>query len=246
MKVILLAAGRGSRLGDRTKDRPKCLCTLCGRTLLDRCLESLERAEIRREEIAVVTGYRGELIDIPGASRFVNADWDKTNMFMSLMMAHEWLEREPCIVCYSDVVFDPSAIRALAESDAPLALTYYTGYWELWQKRMENPLDDLETFKLNTEGNLLEIGQHPEQRGDIQGQFMGLIRFTPESWAQALETIRTPLPKPLERLDMTTLLNAMLHRGIPVQTIATSALWLECDTIDDIELYEREYCSLLR
>ena len=42
MKTIILAAGRGSRLGERTKDRPKCMCTLLGRTLLEqlpgRCL----------------------------------------------------------------------------------------------------------------------------------------------------------------------------------------------------------------
>lgn len=36
MKVIILAAGRGSRLGERTKDRPKCMCTLQGKTLLER------------------------------------------------------------------------------------------------------------------------------------------------------------------------------------------------------------------
>ena len=58
MKTIILAAGRGSRLGERTKDRPKCMCTLQGRTLLDRCMETLERAGVSPADIGIVTGYR--------------------------------------------------------------------------------------------------------------------------------------------------------------------------------------------
>ena len=66
MKVIILAAGRGSRLGMRTKDRPKCMCTLQGKTLLDRCLDTLDQAKISREDIAIVTGYCSNMFDIPG------------------------------------------------------------------------------------------------------------------------------------------------------------------------------------
>lgn len=245
MKVILLAAGRGSRLGERTKDRPKCLCTLCGRTLLERCLDSLEQAGISREQIGIVTGYRRELLQVEGATQFHNPDWAETNMFVSLTKASLWLEREPCIVCYSDVVFSPEVIRQLAECRETLTIPYYTGYWALWARRMENPLEDLETFRVTAGGNLLEIGKKPKCRADIQGQFMGIIRFTPESWAQVQETIRHTLPKPVEKLDMTTLLNAMVEQGHPVSAFQTDSLWLECDTQQDIELYEREFASEL-
>ena len=57
MKVIILAAGRGSRLGERTKDRPKCMVEICGKTILERCISSLEEAGIHRDDIAIVTGY---------------------------------------------------------------------------------------------------------------------------------------------------------------------------------------------
>lgn len=241
MKVILLAAGRGSRLGERTKDRPKCMCELGGRTLLSRCLESLEQAGIQRENIGIVTGYRSEMFDVPGVVFFHNAQWEQTNMFCSLLEAKEWLEQEPCIVCYSDIVFSPHAIQALMRSTAPLSLTYYTGFWSLWCIRMENPLSDLETFKMDEQGNLTEIGKKPQNRDDIQGQYMGLIQFTPESWAWVNETIRHPLPKPVAKLDMTTLLQGMLDRGYSIQTIATDELWLECDTQQDLEAYEANF-----
>ena len=244
MKAIILAAGRGSRLGERTKDRPKCMCTLQGRTLLDRCLEVLEQAGIARKEIGIVTGYRSDMFTVPGVTYFHNEIWEQTNMFYSLTMADSCLKNEPCLVCYSDVVFSPSAIRALADSAAPLAITSYSGYWELWElweKRMGNPLEDLGTFRTDAAGRLLEIGKKTKVRTDIQGQFMGLLRFTPESWEWVEKTIQEPLSKPLNKLDMTTLLQELLQRDYPIQAISTDELWLECDSEHDIEIYERYF-----
>ena len=239
MKFLILAAGRGSRLGERTKDRPKCMCLLQGRTLLDRCLETLEKAGIARPEIGIVTGYRSEMFTVPGVTYFHNKIWEQTNMFYSLTMAAEWLRNEPCIVCYSDIVFSANAIRLLMDEPAELAITSYRGYWELWEKRMENPLEDLETFRVDGDGWLREIGKKPKSQNDIQGQFMGLLRFTPESWSWVEETVQQALAKPLNKLDMTTLLQELLQREYPIRTVPTDELWLECDSEQDILVYER-------
>ena len=245
MKVIILAAGRGSRLGERTKDRPKCMCVLQGRTLLDRCLETLERAGIPKKEIGIVTGYRSDMFTMPDVTYFHNDIWEQTNMFHSLTMADSWLKTEPCLVCYSDIVFSPEVVRVLANSTAPLAITSYSGYWELWEKRMRDPLEDLETFRVDGTGRLLEIGQKPANRTQIQGQFMGLLRFTPESWGWVEKTIQEPLSKPLNKLDMTTLLQELLLRGCPIQSISTDELWLECDSEQDLEVYEKYFGEML-
>ncbi len=246
MKVIILAAGRGSRLGERTKDRPKCMVEICGKTILERCISTLEEAGIHREDIAIVTGYRKDLIRVSGVHYFHNKNWEQTNMFLSMMEAKEWLKAEPCLVCYSDVIFSAHAIKSLAASDAPLAVTYYTGFWELWQMRMEDPLSDLESFKIDSQNMLLEIGKKPHAKEDIMGQYMGLIRFTPTSFDWVLKAIEQPLPKPLAKLDMTTLLQGMLEQGYPIHTIAIDDLWLECDTQEDIEAYESHYQDYLK
>ena len=41
MKVLILAAGRGSRLGELTKDRPKPIIEIGGRTVLERIIDNL-------------------------------------------------------------------------------------------------------------------------------------------------------------------------------------------------------------
>lgn len=156
--------------------------------------------------------------------------------------------REPggeIIVSYSDIVYEPSAIKRLIESNSMLAITYYTEYWELWSKRFANPFEDLETFRLN-DGKLIEIGSKPNSKDDVQGQYMGLLRFTPSGWRKVEEAVKKPMPKPVDLLDMTTLLQHLLNLGYSIDAIPTSGLWLECDNQHDIQLYEKEFAARLQ
>lgn len=245
MKLILLAAGRGSRLGDLTKNKPKCMCELAGKTLLQRCLETVEQAGIGKEDIGIVTGYQQEMFSVEGVTYFHNANWETTNMVHSLTMANEWLEKEPCIVCYSDIVFTKEPLLQLQQLKEEVAITYYTKFWELWEKRFDNPLEDLETFRLNSQEELIEIGRKPQCKEEIEGQYMGLVLFTPKGWEQAKKTMERPLRKPLNKLDMTTLLDEMIQDGSRIYTLPIHELWLECDTAEDIKVYEQEYKHIL-
>jgi choline kinase len=238
MKVIILAAGRGRRMGDKTTDIPKCLTVLHGFTLLDRCIAALDTVGIARGDIGIVTGYRASSVIVDGVKYFHNPKWETTNMFISLTKAREWLVAEPCIVLYSDIVFNPGVIQRLAACSSELALPYYTRFMELWEKRLDNPLDDLETFRFDGE-ELLEIGLKPRDINEVQGQYMGIIRFEPTAWRKVEEAIKLPMPKPVEKLDMTTLLQHMLSLGQRIDVFPTDELWLECDTASDVELYER-------
>ena len=60
MKAMLLAAGRGERMGELTADRPKPLLSLGQETLAERQLRLLRRAGIR--EIVMNLSYHGQLI----------------------------------------------------------------------------------------------------------------------------------------------------------------------------------------
>ena len=244
MKAIILAAGRGSRMNEGTANIPKCMMKLGGKTLLDRCVEGFLVAGFKRCDIGIVTGYKSEAINIEGVQYFHNADWESTNMFISLTKAKAWLQNEVCIVSYSDIVYRPSTITKLVENDGELAITYYSDYWVLWSKRFDNPLDDLETFKIEGD-KLIEIGSKPMSRDEIQGQFMGLLRFSPKGWGMVERAIEKPMSKPLDELDMTTLLQHLISLGHTIDIIPVDDLWLECDNQKDIQVYESEYLGLL-
>lgn len=60
MKALILAAGRGSRLGTHSDDRTKCMLPMFERPLIEYSLENAVRAGV--SEIVVVVSYRAEQI----------------------------------------------------------------------------------------------------------------------------------------------------------------------------------------
>lgn len=238
MKAIILAAGRGSRMKTLTEERPKCLVELYGRPLLEWQLAALKDAGIG--EIAIVTGYKRELLAGRGLVEFQNPRWAETNMVASLACAGEWLRDEPCIVSYSDIFYEASAPSLLMETDAELAITYDPNWRVLWESRFEDPLSDAETFKMDPSGVLLEIGQKPARIEDIQGQYMGLLRFTPAAWIK-VEALRESLDEHMrDRLDMTGMLQRLIvGHGARIHALPYEGRWGEVDSAEDLAVYEK-------
>ncbi|PKO46936.1 MAG: nucleotidyl transferase [Betaproteobacteria bacterium HGW-Betaproteobacteria-22] len=239
MKAIILAAGRGSRMKDLTDQKPKCLVELRGHTLLEWQLRALREAGI--DEIAIVTGYKQALLAPYGLVEFHNPRWAETNMVTSLTSADQWLKSEPCIVSYSDIFYEASAVKSLMNDNHQLAVTYDPGWLKLWQKRFDNPLDDAETFKLNSDNTLAEIGEKPKSVDEVQGQYMGLLRFTPEGWEE-VGLIRDGLTQlECDRMHMTGTLQMVIKAGrVAVYAIPYERSWGEVDSADDLKMYQAQ------
>lgn len=233
MKAILLAAGRGSRMRQLTDARPKCLVELHGRPLLEWQLESLRLAGI--SEIAIVTGYRRELLARYELVEFHNPRWAQTNMLSSLACTEDWLLSGPCVVGYTDIFYQPQAIRALMACPAPLAISYDPHWRQLWEKRFADPLTDAETFRIDAAGNLLEIGLRPERIEAIQGQYMGLLRFTPEGWREMLNIRAALADEQRDGMHMTGALQRVVEAGrLKIVTVAYQGNWGEIDSEQDL------------
>lgn len=242
MKAVILAAGRGSRMKNLTEDRPKCLVELRGRCLLDRQLFALRAAGIG--EIGIVTGYRRELVAAhvhgQGVAEFHNPRWAETNMVSSLECADTWLSAAACVVSYSDIFYAPSAVASLVQSDAPLALTYDPNWLAQWRERFGDPLSDAETFRLHADGTVADIGGRPESVQEVEGQYMGLLRFTPEGWGE-FRRIRAGLqPAVRDKAHMTGTLQAVIRAGrVPVRAVRYEQEWGEIDSANDLAVHER-------
>lgn len=239
MKAIILAAGRGSRMKNLTDERPKCLVELRGKPLLQWQLDAIREAGIT--EVAIVTGYKREMLSAYGLVEFHNPRWAETQMVTSLACASEWLEHEPCLVSYSDIFYAASAVRSLIECSADIAVTYDPNWLKLWTDRFGDPLLDAETFRLNPDGTLAEIGNKPETIEEVQGQYMGLLRFTPVGWNEVVK-IRERLPEEIrDKTHMTGMLQMLIkRRSCKIDAIAYRLPWGEIDSIDDLVAYEQD------
>jgi choline kinase len=236
MRAVILGAGRGSRMGNLSDDRPKCLVELEGKPLIERQIAALRRGGVDR--IGVVRGYRAETIDFPDLTYFANERWAETNMVASLAAAAAWLRTGPVIVSYGDIFYRSGLVRGLAGAPGQLTVSYDRDWRRLWTRRFADPLADAETFRIDAAGQLIEIGSKTTRIEDIEGQYMGLFKFTPPAWSAAEAPLGTLDRTVRDRLDVTGLLRRLLTaRSVPIGTFGTDGQWGEIDNPEDLALY---------
>lgn len=113
MRAVILAAGKGSRLGVNLNGKPKCLLEVGGRSLLEHQLQSLRALEI--SDICIVVGYHKEMIhDQVGDSctLVANTLYRGTNSLYSLWLAREWIQGS-FMLMNSDVIAHPDIYREI-------------------------------------------------------------------------------------------------------------------------------------
>jgi len=111
IKVIILAAGIGSRLGHGI---PKALVKLDGeKTIMDHQLENISKVTSTRD-VRVVLGYRGHLIEerYPELEFVYNHRYSETNTSKSLLIGLEGMD-DDVVWMNGDVVFDPSILKMI-------------------------------------------------------------------------------------------------------------------------------------
>ena len=245
MKALILAAGQGTRMGALTANKPKCLVEFGGRSLLSRQMESLKAGGC--DELAIVTGHGAQFLQSYGAILFHNADYQKTNMVASLMTAADWF-KDNVIVSYGDIFYKPQIIFDLMRADADIAIAYDVNWKALWLARFGDAyLDDAETFAF-TGNQLTAIGARSKNPADINGQYMGLLKFTPKGWdiwTNYYRSLSVRAPEGTkngqDKIDMTMMLNGLLKTGQRIAVVPNTGDWGESDSATDLEFYQKKF-----
>ena len=114
--VVVLAAGRGSRLGALGDATPKWLLRVGGRTLAERQLEGIRGAGDAVASISVVVGHAAEAIEdaLDDDVRVIaNPRFASRNNWWSVLLAlRELPEDGPVAILNADLLIDPDQIRA--------------------------------------------------------------------------------------------------------------------------------------
>ena len=233
-RALILAAGRGSRMGGETASKPKCFTKLEGKRLLDWQIESLKGAGI--ENITIITGYKGEMFK-GDFKKVYNRRWSETNMVASLFCAKAF--EGSTIISYSDIVYKKEHVVNLNKSRTDITITADKKWEDLWKLRFDNPLDDAETFR--SEGKtLIEIGGKTQDINEIEAQYMGLLKLSKKGWKTMYNIYQTFSDKERDKMDMTTMLNILLKRGVIINVVFVDGGWCEVDEYSDVIAYEKQ------
>ncbi|RUO78719.1 nucleotidyl transferase [Pseudidiomarina taiwanensis] len=241
MRVIILAAGQGTRLRPYTNDKPKCMVELCGKSLVDYQLDAFKVAGVT--DITLVAGYQEDKLVRKGVKKILNPDYAITNMVSTLMCAKKLFDgSSDVLITYGDIVYEQRILDAILAAKADICLTIDKEWKRLWSLRMENPLDDAETLKL--EGDLIkELGKKANSYDEIQGQYMGLIKVSADKARELVKTWEGMDRnadydgKDFNNMYLTSFLQHLINLGWPVKAVSVESGWLEIDTVEDLNFF---------
>lgn len=180
INLLILAAGKGSRLGTKTKKRPKILLKFKKKLLFDYHLDVYKY--FSNMSVSIVGGYKlkeiKNFIKNRNIKLFQNPNYSNTNMYYSFLKAKSLFnQKKDLIVVYGDIIFKKKTIEKLIKNKNQIVISVDKSFKDYWSKRMKNPLDDLETLKIK-DGLITELGKKPKSYKEVQGQYMGIIKIS--------------------------------------------------------------------
>lgn len=251
MRLIILAAGQGTRLGSLTDDRPKALVPLAGRPLIEWTLDAA--GEVGLDEIVVVGGHRiDRLADLPVAL-LENPEYATTNMVQTLFRA-EACFGDGFVMSYGDIAYRPTVLATVLASSAAIAVAVDLDWRAYWEARFGDPLRDAESLRLRADGTIASIGRVVDDIDDIDAQYIGLVAFRNagvdalrSTWARALADAAAGRPilgrRPdLRRLYMTDILDELATTHA-VSAVPIHGGWVEIDTPRDLDVAETRWAG---
>jgi choline kinase len=240
MKVIILAAGQGSRLRPLTNEIPKCMVNYKNKPIIDYIFDVISTCNL--DDISIVGGYKfsklkGHLKN-KNIKYYKNEEYLSSNMVHSLFCAKEFFD-DDIIISYSDIIYKEEVFKKLIDSKADFNVVVDSLWKDLWTQRMNNPLDDAETLKIK-DNKIIELGKKTNNYDEIQGQYIGLIKISKKIISKVIEFYEQ-LPrnikydgKDFEQMYLTSFIQLIIDNLSNVTPVYINGGWLEIDTLSDL------------
>ena len=226
-RAVILAAGKGKRMGTITHQTPKPMLPILGKPMLEHILERLASAGIDR--FFLVVGYHHELIErhfqnwpLPIEFRVqdrVNGTGSATRL------AREFADTEPFLLTYADILCDPveyvhcsSILQEHGSAAAALAV-----------KAVDDPWQGAAVYEKN--GRIREIVEKPPKGASTTPwNSAGLYAFRPVLF-EYLDRIQ---PSARQEYELTSALDMMLDGGLELRISPIAGEWRDVGRPEDL------------
>lgn len=244
MRVIIIAAGMGTRLRPHTEILPKCLLDVGGKTILERTVSVFKRFGF--DEIGVVRGYKKNRISFDGFSYFDNKDYENNNILHSLFSAEQYMDKG-FISSYSDIIYHHSVVKKLLASRSDISIVVDTDWRRGYKGRTKHPISEAELVSVNRYNNVVKIGKDIVTPNQSHGEFIGLAKFSKKGAHILLDIFnklrqkynrqvnqRFQNAKEFKKAYLTDMFQELVDRGHAVKSVDIRGRWTEIDTTQDL------------
>ncbi len=235
--AVILAASRGRGMDELTRDKPKVMIPVAGKTVLRRLVDKFKAVGIN--DITVVGGYRSEAIDAQGARLVLNERWTETDELSSLDRALESISDDTVLV-YGDLLFRGYILNNLVDWDADLLVVVDSAPLEQAVGN-KNDLaycsapDDRAMYQQRV--SLQHISADPAWKGrNPDGRWIGMVRARGEGRKHLIQAFEQLKAEPgFEQCTVPDLLNRLVENGHPPQVQYISGHWMDINNLEDLQ-----------
>ena len=226
MIALLLNSGLGTRMGNETREHPKCLTPISKtETIISWQVKCLEQVGVT--DAVVTTGHLSDMLedylrslDTPVRFHFVhNPRYRETNYIYSMYLAWELLKGQDVLSLHGDLVMHPAVMAKLCAS--PVSAVAVDSTLPLPEKDFKGRIRD---------GRLMEVGVNVFGEGSLELQ--PAYRFLAKDFDRWMQEISRFVAEGNDRVYAENAFNAAWEE-IPVYPLDVQGLL--CAEIDNQE-----------
>lgn len=225
MKALILASGVGKRLYPLTKDKPKALLEIGGKTLLERHIQNLNNCGI--SDVVIVVGCFADKIEQAcGAGiKYIYNPFDEiSNNLISVWLARSEI-RDGFILIYADVLYDNQILRKLLTVEADICIGV---------DKKDRCLKEDMKVKVH-DGFVAEINK-TMIISKAYGEYIGMVKFSNNGARLLIDSLEEIVREGDLSLWFASALQRLIDKGNRIQACLTeNKPWIEIDFPEDLE-----------
>ena len=241
MKAIILSAGCSSRLGDLTKELPKSLVDVNGKSIIQRQIETFQNNGIK--EIIVIVGPNKDKFQLNDVEYVIDKNFHEHEQLSSLMTASKHFQND-VVISFGDVIVDNNIMKQIVESTYDIGIAIDLKWKKNYENRSQHPKSeaDLALIKSNKitkiKKNLNFIENHQ------LGEFLGIMKLSDLGLKKFLDVFERlnsshkgkfhDAPS-FQKAYLTDMIDELIQTNEVVNPIFIDGVWFEIDTIEDLE-----------
>ena len=244
MKILILAAGSGTRLGDETKFIPKSLISINKKTILERQLDIIQQNNER--DISIIAGPNKDKFVKFGIDIFEDDEYQKHEQLGSLISINKIFEND-VIVIFSDIIFDINIFEKIVKTKCDFGIALDRNWKEKYMGRTEHPVSQADLVEVTNE-KIEEIKKNLQ--GKNISEFIGILKFSSKGWKIFMKLCKKLKndhkgkfhnAKMFNQAYITDIIQELIELNYYVKPIFVEGNWAEIDTPQDIEMANKKF-----
>lgn len=172
--AVILAAGLGSRLKDRTKEKPKAFLQIGGKSLIERSIDNLIEQGITK--IIIGTGYLNEYFDAlkdqyPMIVTHRNDDFAQTGSMYTLYNLRHLID-EPFLLLEADLLYEKNALISILQTGKP----------DVILASGQTHSNDEVYIEANANSDLVNMSKQVSELQHISGELVGISKVSEKTF----------------------------------------------------------------